>query len=361
MTGDDIAYVALALVPGIGRSRFDRLIRQFKTAANVMSADHDALVAVPRMSTAAATAIKESNLDHAARVVAQVEELGGTVLLPRDERFPPALRTIPETPTLLFGIGRLDLLRGPGLAVVGSRAHSRYGAEVCRHLAGGAAKAGITVVSGMARGLDAVAHTAALDVNGRTVGVLGNGLGVVYPSANTRLYERMIADGCLITEFPPGERPNAGSFPRRNRLISGLAQCTLVIEAGKKSGTLITVDQALAQGRDVLVVPGPVISPSSLGCNRLIQQGAKLVIGLQDVLEEYALVPKSARARPPAKLNEEERQLLDALGAGVDNVDDLAERLDVPAAQVLAVLTGLEIRGLVLYEAGGVVREALPV
>ena len=355
----ELAHIALALAPGVGRSRFDALVDRFETPEEVLRASTKDLRTIDGIGLAAATTIAGIDVAMAERVVARVEGLGGRVVLPSDPSFPASLKTIPEAPTVFFAIGRLEYLAGPAIAVVGSRSHTGYGAEVCRYLAGGAARSGIMVVSGMARGLDAVAHTAALDAKGRTVGVLGNGLGVVYPSANSRLYERMQTEGCLITEFPPGERPRAGSFPRRNRLISGLAQCTLVIEAGERSGTLITVDQALRQGRDVLAVPGPVTSPTSLGCNRLLQQGAKPVLGIQDVLEEFNLAEGALEQHAPGDLTEEERRLLDALGMGVETVDDVADRLRVTASDILAVLTGLEIRGLVQLDPGGRIREPL--
>jgi DNA processing protein len=335
----------------------DLLLSRFRKAEAVLRQPHDALCAVRGMSTAAATAIRDSSLERAHSVVARAEQLGGVVLVPRDARFPAALRTIPEAPTLLFALGRLELLQRPALAVVGSRRHTRYGAEACRHFAGGLARAGLVVVSGMARGLDAEAHAACLDVGGGTVGVLGNGLGVVYPAANRALYERVAREGCLVTEFPPGERPNAGSFPRRNRVISGLAKCTLVVEARARSGALITADCALNQAREVLAVPGPVTSPLSVGCNRLIRSGAKPALDLDDVLEEYGLAAEAApELRIPADLSPAERRLLTALATGEGHPDDLAQSLGVSVAETLAVLTGLEIRGIVEQAPGKLFR-----
>src|SRR5438132_13850592 len=164
-----------------------------------------------------------------------------------------------------------------------------FRSTAARILAEGVAQAGVVIVSGMARGIDAIAHAAALDAGGASLGVLGNGFGVVYPAANRPLYERMIAHGCLVTELPPGERPHAHTFPRRNRLISGLAGVTVVVEAAAGSGALITADCALDQGRAVLAVPGPITSPTSLGCNRLIQQGAKPALSVADILEELGV------------------------------------------------------------------------
>jgi DNA processing protein len=220
----------------------------------------------------------------------------------------------------------------------------------------------LVVVSGLARGLDRVAHEAALEVGGGTVGVLGNGLGVVYPAANRKLYDRMAAAGCLLTEFPPGERPSAGSFPRRNRLISGLSRVTLVVEARGRSGALITADCALAQGKEVLAVPGPITSPLSIGCNRLIQHGAKPALGLRDVLEEYGQTFDAAPASTlPSDLTDAERGMLDVLGLGLEHVDEVAHRFGRPASETLAVLTSLEIRGLVSQEPGKIFRVTVAV
>ncbi|HWA15052.1 MAG TPA: DNA-processing protein DprA, partial [Gemmatimonadales bacterium] len=283
------------------------------------------------------------------------------VLLPHDEAFPDALRQIPDPPTAIFALGNLELLALPAVAIVGSRDHTAYGGGVCQTVATGAAKAGIAVVSGMARGLDAVAHSAALDADGPTIGVLGNGLGVIYPAANRMLYERVAANGLLITEFPPGERPNIGYFPRRNRLISGLAKVTVVIEAAEGSGTLITVGTALAQGKDVMAVPGPITIPTSVGTNRLIRDGAEPLLEVNDLLAHYGA---STVATPPAQaelplapeapsdLNATERLIFDQLSGGPIEIDALLIRLGRPTAESLAALGQLELRGLVTQALG---------
>ena len=351
----DAAYVALALVPGVGRVRLEILMRAFGSADVVLAATLRQLNSVVRISRAAATAIHGTTAAAGAEIIDKVVGQGGVVLTPADAGFPGELRQIPDAPTLLFAKGRLDLLQGPCVAVVGSRDHSRYGAEVASQLSAGLAAAGITVVSGMARGLDAVAHRAALDAGGGTVGVLGNGLGVIYPAANRALYERVETGGCLLTEYPPGERPHAGSFPRRNRMISGLARATVVIEARDGSGALITADCALSQGREVMAVPGPITSRVSRGTNRLIQMGAKPVLELRDVLEEYGIseVPEVSL---PADLSDAERRALEALGDGAELVDEVTARLACAPAESLAVLTSLEIRGLVAQGPGKVFR-----
>lgn len=323
-----------------------------------MAASFDDLQRVPSISRACATAIAERTVRDGDEIVRRTRELGGVLLAPGHAGFPDRLREIPEPPGLLFAAGRAEMLQTHAVAVVGSRDHSPYGAAVCRRLAAGAARAGVTVVSGMARGLDAAAHEAVLDIGGATVGVLGNGLGVVYPAANRALYQRMMDAGCLITEFLPGERPNAGSFPRRNRLISGLAKLTVVVEARGGSGALITADCALNQGREVGAVPGPITSPTSVGTNRLIQLGAKSILETRDILEEYGITVPEPSTRPPAGLTPEEDRVLAAVGDGPRDVDAIADGAGLNVSEVMTVLTGLELRGIVRPLVGGLVRRA---
>jgi DNA processing protein len=357
------AWVALALTPGIGAQRFEALLAAFGSAPRVLEASGAALRAVPGVGAALATAVAARTLLDGKQATAAVAAAGGRVLIPADPDFPAALRDIPEPPPLLFVRGRLELLRQPAVAIVGSRDHTAYGAEVCRQVASYAAAAGIAVVSGMARGLDAVAHLAALDVNGGTIGVLGNGLGVVYPAANARLYERVAADGLLLTEFPAGDKPNAGSFPRRNRLISGLAHLTVVIEAAIGSGAVITADAALEQGKDVAAVPGPVTSPTSAACNRLIRDGATPILEPADLQGFFPAVrtwPAPAVARRvrslPAGLSPAERALAEALGETPTPIDALTERFEKPVGLLLSQLGMLEIAGVVEQRPAGMFR-----
>ena len=348
-----LAYTTLALVPGIGRSRLQALIARFGSAERALDASLAALQDAPGISRAAATAIRGASRERTRRLFGGLRRVGGAALAPDDADFPRFLREIPDAPSLLFVAGRADLLHRPAVAIVGSRSHTRYGADVCRHFAGGLVRHGVTVVSGMARGIDAIAHAAALDAGGTTAGILGNGLGIVYPAANRSLYERVASHGCLVTEHPPGERPHAGSFPKRNRLISGLARATVVIEAGQRSGALITVDCALAQGREVLAVPGPVTSCQSAGCNCLIQLGAKPALGLRDILEECDLPFSGAPAISiPKDLSNRERQVMSLLSDGRRHVDEVASAVNAPLATVLATLTSLEVRGLVAQSPG---------
>ena len=212
-----------------------------------------------------------------------------------------------------------------------------------------AARADLVVVSGMARGLDAVAHTAALEAGGATIGVLGNGLGVIYPAANRELYTRVGDRGLLLTEFPPGERPGIGSFPRRNRLISGLARVTVVVEAAEGSGTLITVGTALDQGREVMVVPGNITSPTSVGTNRLLRDGATPLLDAADLLEQYPELAgtgkRSGSVPPRPTLTGDAATVYGLLESGPLGLDEVVRRCALPAPQVLAVVTGLELTG----------------
>jgi DNA processing protein len=358
------AWVALVLTPGIGEERLAALLAAFGSAAAVLEAPVSALREVPGVGSALAGAIRARSLSDAVAVVAQAAAVGGRVLIPADAEFPALLRQIPEPPPVLFARGRLELLTRPAIAIVGSRDHTAYGAEGCRLVASHAAGAGIVVVSGMARGLDAVAHGAALDAGGATIGVLGNGLGVVYPAANSQLYERVAAAGLLLTEFPPGDRPNAGSFPRRNRLISGLARLTVVVEAAIGSGAIITADAALQQGREVAAVPGPITSRTSAACNRLIRDGAAPITELVDLHAFYPevstwpeLTPDAPRLRPlPPTLSSAERTLAEAITSAPADVDSLAQRFDRPVGLLLAQLGMLEIAGVVEQRPPGIFR-----
>jgi DNA processing protein len=363
---DDLAgYVALALAPNIGPARLRTLLDACGSPDGAFSAPFAFLCSLPGFSRAAATGVRAVRRTDGDLALRRTAAAGGRLLAPHAPDFPAALREIPDPPALLFVSGDPALLERPAVAIVGSRDHSPYGAAVCRMAAQRAAQAGIVVVSGMARGLDALAHHAALDVGGTSIGVLGNGLGVIYPAANRALYDRMGQRGLLVTEFAPGERPHAGSFPRRNRLISGLARVTVVIEAAAGSGTLITVDSALAQGREVMAVPGAITSAVSVGTNRLIRDGATPLLELDDLLAFYpdaepiAVSPRSAiepDAPPlPDDLSEDERALATLLAEPLQ-LDELAGRARRPVGSVLATLSALEVRGVVRQEPGQVFR-----
>ena len=355
--------MALALVNGIGHARRTTLLDACSTAYGALSAPFEFLRALPGISSACATAIKATSVAQGERVLNEVEAHGGACLVPADAVYPGILADIPEPPGVLFALGQLELLNRPAVAIVGSRNHSPYGADACRLVVQAAAERGLCVVSGMARGLDAVAHLAALECAGGTRSVSSaTGSGSSTPRPTASLYERMRREGLLLTEFPPGNRPNAGSFQRRNRLISGLARVTVVVEAASGSGTLITVDAALAQGRDVMVVPGSITSPTSVGTNRLLRDGATPFLEPADL---WALYPELGPARsargapappvepPPAlPLTSFERRVFQTLDRTPRHLDALIEVVGAPAADLLPALSALEMHGVVRQEAG---------
>jgi DNA processing protein len=360
------AYVALAMVPGVGTARLKALLQAFRTPLGALSAPFEFLCALPEISAACATAIRSTSIEAGAEMIRIAEELGGRLILPEDPEYPDSFVEVDEPPPLLFVKGDLTLLDHPACAIVGSRDHSPYGARVCRAIAEFVAASGVVVVSGMARGLDAVAHGAALDAGGKSIGVLGNGLGVVYPSANRALYHRMSSSGLLLTEFPPGEKPTAGSFPRRNRLISALARVTIVVEAATGSGALITVEKALEQGKDVMAVPGPITSAVSAGTNQLIRDGAMPLLEPADVLHYFpdirpraptvAQVAVDGPAPLPPFLTPSERELALLIGPELQPLDEVALRYGRQVNEVLALLSALEIAGVVEQSPGRLFR-----
>jgi DNA processing protein len=351
-----VATLALSLVPGIGPQRLRLIVATFGSAQAALEAPQARLRTLEGIGRAAATAITEARPENGARVLSQLASLGATVLVSGQPAFPAQLDEIPDPPPVLYCWGDTSLLTRPAVAFVGSRDHTAYGAEAARILATAVAQRAV-VISGMARGIDAISHTAALDAGGRSIGVLGNGFGVIYPAANRPLYERMIAHGCLVTEHPPGERPHAGSFSRRNRLISGLSRGVVVIEAAVGSGALVTATLALEQSREVMAVPGPITSPTSVGCNKLIQQGAKTVLCAADILEEVGLpsglrelgaaLSTPAPRVPPVDLTGLQLTLWSRMTTEPQHVDALVAATQTGAANVLGALTELELRGLV--------------
>jgi DNA processing protein len=356
-------YLTLALVPGIGVARLKALLHRFETPNGALAAPFELLRTVPEIFPATATAIRTADRRAARTALATLEAMGGHLLLPGDAAFPAVLSVIPDPPAHLFALGNLDLLTRPAVAIVGSRDHSLYGAEVCRSIARAAAELGLVVVSGMARGLDAVAHAGALDGGGGTIGVLGNGLGVVYPAANRELYRRIQESGLLLTEFPPGERPRIGSFPRRNRMISGLARVVVVVEAAESSGALQTVACALEQGRDVLAVPGQITSPVSAGTNRLLRDGAAPLLELDDLLAHFPELPRGTEAIPlalAAASGPLEARLVRALWSGPRRTEELVEVSAAPVEAALDALSTLELAGRVRQEVGGLYRLVVP-
>ena len=282
---------------------------------------------------------------------------GAAVITWADTAYPARLRTIPDPPVALFVRGAIEATDDLAVAVVGARRAGEYGRRVAGDLGRGLAQAGITVVSGLAAGIDAAGHRGALDAGGRTLAVMATGIDRVYPSWHRELARDIGTQGALVTEFPCGTTPRQFHFPQRNRIIAGLTVGTVVVEAAEGSGSLITAEFAMEQGREVFAVPGPIGTANHRGCHRLIQQGATLVTSVDDIVDAVApaLRGRVAAARAAieqASLTAAEQRLLEAIGEGVSHVDQAAECSGLGAGVVLETLLALELRGLVEQRPG---------
>ncbi|MBI4408477.1 MAG: DNA-protecting protein DprA [Gemmatimonadetes bacterium] len=344
--GELSALLLLRRLPGLTDVALRELLARHGSAVAALEAPAHELGA-----RAAAARREPRLLRWLERALETIERQGVAVLVEGDPRYPlELLEQLIDRPPVLFARGRLELLGRPAVAIVGARSHTEYGAESARELAEGLARAGVVVISGMARGIDSLAHAAALA--GGTIGVLGCGIDVVYPPEHGRLYERMATEGLLLSEFPPGAPALRHHFPQRNRLIAALARGVVVIEARVKSGTIITVDHALDLGREVFAVPGPIGRPTSAGTNALIRQGAALVTGVQDILEGIGLaVPEDlppetpATVRPPLGLGRDSVSLWRLLDREPRHPDELAARAGVSAPAAAVALLELELAG----------------
>lgn len=348
------SWLQLTLTPGLGATSIRNLLGRFGLPESVLSAPSKQLESV--VGSAAAALLRSKDTAPAVeRALRWAEAPGHAVVTLADTAYPGLLLEIPDPPALLYAVGRLELLARPALAIVGSRNATAQGARNAEQFARAFSEAGFAIVSGLAMGIDAAAHRGGLAAQGSTVAVLGTGVDVVYPRQNAELAARIAQSGLLLSEFPLGSTAVAHHFPRRNRLISGLAQGCLVIEAALASGSLITARAALEQGREVFAVPGSIHSPLSKGCHALIKQGAKLVESAEDVLAELAAFrtpsPQRGHKSPGADQNEE--ALLPLLGFDPVDIDSLCTRTGLSAEQVSAGLLRLELAGQVAALPGG--------
>ncbi len=348
-------YLWLEDTAGCGIVSAARLVEYFGSAKAVYETDDaDAFSKVEGLDRETALRLaRYKDLEKYARIEEYIahSKIGCIVL--EDESYPGALREIYAPPVLLFYKGRNLLARNPlSLAMVGSRKATPYGIGIARSLAAKLAQSRICIVSGLAAGVDAACHEGALEAGGETIGVLGCGVDVIYPSVNAPLYERIVEEGgMLISEFFPGTPPLTANFPRRNRIISGLAFGTLVVEASRHSGSLITARFALDQNRQVYAVPGSLISPQSVGCHNLIKEGAKLVTEPQDILADLydVLRPKEKNEPPDARepLTEEEETILAAIREGCQTIDALSLRTGRPVWKINSLISVMEIKQIV--------------
>jgi len=350
------SWLQLTLTPGLGAAALRGLLKQFGLPQEILGRRRADLAAfVP--STVLEALDSDGVRDAVSRALQWVEHPGHGVITLADDSYPRALLEIPDPPPLLYAVGRTELLQRPCLAVVGSRNASAQGERNAESFAQALSDAGLTVVSGMAVGIDAAAHRGGLAGAGSTIAVLGTGVDIVYPRRNSELAEQISARGLLLSEFALGSGPVAHNFPRRNRLISGLSRGCLVVEAALASGSLITARTAVDQGREVFAIPGSIHSPLSKGCHALIKSGAKLEESADDVLSElagfrpsgYASTTTVARdAKAPS-----DGTLLAHMGHDPVDVDSLCLRAGMSAEQVSSELLRLELDGRVTVLPGG--------
>ena len=347
-----ISWVSLNLVEGLKSIHRAALIRTFGSAENVFRQTEMDLMAGSEIRQDQAQKIVRFDFRLAEREIANAERLGVKIVTFADGSYPELLKSIPDPPVVLYIRGERKDDEVP-VALVGSRKATPYGLNVTQSLARDLGKIGITIVSGLARGVDASAHHAALDSGGRTLAVLGSGVDVIYPSEHKMLAEKICHSGALISEFPLGSPPNRDNFPVRNRIISGLSYLVVVIEASDKSGSLITARMAAEQGREVLAVPGSVFNEQSRGCHSLIKDGASLVRNWQDVIAELPQKLSNAFANQKQEketdhLTEDEKSIIALLSfERPSHVDQIAEKAGIRAQEILGTLVNLELKNYI--------------
>ncbi|MBC8206723.1 MAG: DNA-protecting protein DprA [Kiritimatiellales bacterium] len=362
------AYIALNMMEGLGPIKVRALIDFLGSPQAVFEADGDELQSVRGIGEKLRYSILEQRTQiDASEEIEKTEELGIRIVTSLDDEYPEALKMIHDPPLALYVRGSFLPADNLSLGMVGSRKATHYGLNVADRMAYQLAQTGFTIVSGLARGIDTAAHQGALKAKGRTIAVLGAAIDQLYPPENAELADAIAQHGAVISEYPLGRQADRQTFPYRNRIISGLSQGVLVVEAGFKSGSLHTADAALEQGRSVFAIPGRIDHPSAKGTNCLIKNGAKLVDNVGDILEEFELLippgelkepKKQPSARPEVPLSEEEKKLVEALWPGALDIDSLAREVGMTSAEISGVLLGLEMKRVVNMLPGRVVELA---
>ncbi|HQE93828.1 MAG TPA: DNA-processing protein DprA [Anaerolineae bacterium] len=346
---DDLRYwLGFNLVRGIGPVRLRMLLDTFGDIRSAWEAPEQALREMKLERRSLENFLKIRHQVDLDEVLRRVDGMGIHVLTWDSPDYPDLLKPIADAPPVLFVRGAIIPPDEWAVALVGTRKATVYGREVARVLAADLAQNGVTVVSGLARGVDSVAHRAALDAGGRTCAVLGSGVDCIYPAEHRKLADAIAENGALISDYPLGTQPEAANFPARNRLISGLSLGVVVVEAGLKSGALITADFALDQGREVFAVPGSILSPASAGCNRLLRDGANVVTEVGDILETLHLnqVSEKQMAREVLPTNAMEAALIGHLSAEPRHLDELSRETALPVEVVSSTLVMMELKGM---------------
>jgi DNA processing protein len=354
MAEDIFYWLALSLTPGVGSVLIKRLLDRFKTPETVFRAPLKELMKIEGLGERVAGEIRKGPLEKSVkRELSLLEKVGGKIIAFNDDAYPKRLKDIYDPPALLYVRGELRREDELAVAIVGSRKTSPYGRWFTEKIGRDLACHGVTIVSGMARGIDSVAHQGALQGGGRTIAVLGCGIDVIYPSENRDLFHQIIEHGAVLSEFPMGSPPEGGHFPRRNRIISGLSMGVVIVQASAKSGSLITAGYALEQGREVFAVPGNVGAEGSRGTNQLINEGAKLVESSEDILED--VLPQwrpdgetAPKAETPGRdLAGGEKILYELLGETPLHIDAIIRESQLDPGKVSSLLLNLELKGLI--------------
>lgn len=347
-------WIGFNLVKGIGAARVRSLLAAFGDLETAWNASPQALRSAglgPKLVEGLLKIRAEVSLE---KVCERIEDLGIQALTWEDEGYPSRLKEIDQPPPVLYVRGKLLPEDEWAVAVVGTRRITAYGRQVAEEICGALARQGVTVVSGLARGVDAVAHSTALRCGGRTLAVLGNGVDHIYPPEHRQLGERIIAQGALVSDYAPGTPPDGANFPPRNRIISGLSQAVVVVEAGERSGALITAEFAVDQGRDVFAVPGNISAPQSRGTNKLIQQGARPLLDIGEVLDllNLTMVNEHRAVRKAVPSDATEAKLLSLLDSEPRHVDEIRDLAGLPIEQVSATLALMELKGMIRQVGG---------
>jgi len=354
MAEDIFYWLALALTPGVGSILIKRLFDRFKTPEAIFQAPMKELLEIEGLGEKVASEIQKGPLERAVeRELSLLNKVGGKILTLKDDDYPKRLKEIYDPPALLYIRGALRREDELAIAMVGSRKTSPYGRWITEKIGQDLAHHGVTIVSGMARGIDSLAHRGAIQGGGRTLAVLGCGVDVIYPSENRNLFYQIIEQGAVVSEFPMESPPEGGHFPKRNRIISGLSIGVVIVQASAESGSLITAGYALEQGREVFAVPGNVGAEGSRGTNQLIKEGAKLVESSEDILEE--ILPQwrrekeiTLKAEPPIPdLTEEEKILFSLLGETPLHIDGIIRESRLDPGKVSSLLLNLELKELI--------------
>ena len=361
--GEIQSVLRLGCVPGVGTRALWRILNRFGSGRRALGARPKELDAAAGMMCSEALA--SPGLDRRVRdALDRCRTPAIAILLWSDDEYPQRLGHLVDPPPILFARGRLELLQRPSVTIVGSRRSTAYGRRTAEALAAQMAPRGITVVSGLALGIDGASHRGALEAGGDTIAVLGSGVDLIQPASHRRLGERIVREGLLLSEFLPGEPARPHHFPRRNRILAALGSAVVVVEAAEKSGALITVEHALDLGRDVYAVPGALDARLSRGCNTLIRQGAQVITSPGEFVRDLGLVcgsssefrdcavSQGAREPVPAGLDDEARRVWLALSERSLGIDDVASSTDLQSARVLSALTILQVSGLVVQESG---------